>query len=356
MSLAARLKALLPGPVHRGLRRAAWAVCGGLRRRQNRRLDGRPHIHVLRETEHEGYYAFFEWLRQTRPEAAGLFRHTVVTDRDAGPFEGASLFLPWLQDPVFERDRTLFDRVSAIETRYASRGVPTVNPVRVLSNAIKSRALATMREAGVRTARFASIDPGAPFEDIAAEVGTPFIVRNDQGHGGYLRVVETPDDLAAIDWTQLAQPLAVEFIDTRGADGYFRKYRYLFAGDVGVARHLIISPSWNAHARDRVRGEAHVAEELAFVNTPNPHHETLNNLREALDLDYVAFDYSLLPDGELVVWEPNPYPVLWDSISAADGYLDYQRSHMDAVFSVVLLYYLQRARLPLPGRLGDESS
>ena len=91
-----------------------------------------------------------------------------------------------------------------------------------------------------------------------------------------------------------------------------------------------------------------MAEELAFVSAPNPYHDALDRVRRALELDYVAFDYSLLPDGELVVWEPNPYPVLWESGAEADGYLAYQKSHMDTVFSVVLDYYLRRARLPAP--------
>lgn len=348
--LSEHQKAYLPDSLRRPLRAAYWAAQGIARRAANRRLlrKGHAHIHVLRETEHQSNGAFYDWLARRHPDATDLFRISAATDRSLRPAAGASLFLPWLADPVRERDPALFRKAAALEQAYAERGVPIVNPVAAVSISIKSRALPRMREAGVRAARTLLIDRATPFETIAEAVGTSFIVRNDRGHGGFMRLVHTPDDLREVAWDQLSHPLALEFIDTRGADDLYRKYRLLFAGSSSIPRHLIITPSWSAHAEDRMRGGSYLDEEMAFLQSPNPFHDDLDRVRRALGLDYVAFDYSVLPDGELVVWEPNPYPVLWGRANEVNPEYDYQRPHMDAVFDLVFRFYLDRAGIDHP--------
>lgn len=306
---------------------------------------GTPHIHVLRETEHKGNGAFFDWLAVRHPDVHKLFRFSAATDRILQPWDGASLYIPWLQDPVRERDPILFEKASVLEAAYGARGIPVVNPVAVLSNAIKSRALPLMRQGGANTARTALVSAALSFDAIADAVGAPFILRNDQGHGGYIRLIHEPAELHEVRWDLLPNPLAVEFIDTRGPDGLYRKYRLLFTGGTSIARHLIITPSWSAHADDRLQGGAYLEEEMAFLTSPSPHHALLDNVRQALGLDYVAFDFSITPDGEPVVWEPNPYPVLWGRANEVNPEYNYQRPQMDAIFSNVLRFYLERARL-----------
>ena len=151
-------------------------------------------------------------------------------------------------------------------------------------------------------------------------------------------------DLERVAWNALPHPCAIEYIDTRCRDGHYRKYRYLVTGKTGIARHLVVADRWCVHARDRIRGDEQISEELAFTNSSNPFHDQLVAAREALELDFVAFDYSVDANGNLVVWEPNPYPCLWSSLNERDPYYEYQHRCIANVFEHVLSFCLERAK------------
>ena len=51
-------------------------------------------------------------------------------------------------------------------------------------------------------------------------------------------------------------------------------------------------------------------EELSTRACPVPDAAEFETAAAALDLDFVAFDYSLLADGKPIIWEANPYPFL----------------------------------------------
>jgi hypothetical protein len=59
-----------------------------------------------------------------------------------------------------------------------------------------------------------------------------------------------------------------------------------------------------------VLNESLIAEELEFLAAPCEQHELFDAARLALEFDIAAFDYSFDHDGELIVWEVNPYPDL----------------------------------------------
>lgn len=314
-------------------------------RARARRLRTR-HVHVVRESDRGYNWAFFRWLARRHPDDAARVRVSTVDEAERAPVGGAALLLPWVQDPVAERDAVLFERMQAIEERHRHAGARIVNPVASVSSAIKSRALATLRGCGLRAARTARVDRATPFAALADALGMPFLVRGDRGHGGTIARVATPDELARVPWETLAHPVALEFIDTRGRDGLYRKTRTFFTGSRGIVRHLVVSRSWCVHAADRVRTRAALEEELAHLARPDtPHHEDLDRARRALGLDVVAFDHSLDREGRLVVWEPNPFPTLWAPFNERDPYYAYQRERVDAVFEQLRRYVLGRAGL-----------
>lgn len=306
---------------------------------------GVRHVHVLRETHRPQNDDFFRWLHDKRPAAARLFRYSTPGAPLGARVGRAALLAPWLWDPVRERDARLYRRFRAVERRYEQAGVPIVNPVSRLSNAIKSNALAMLREAGFTAARSCTLSANCSFDALVAAVGLPFIVRNDHGSHGYVRLVRTREDFRRVDWSQLPHAVALEYLDTRSADGLYRKYRYLVTGDTGINRHLVIARDWCVHADDRLRRQAFVDEELAFVNAPNPFHQDLVRAARTLELDLVAFDYSVDRSGRLVIWEPNPYPGMWPKAYDDDRYYDYQRACVERVFAHMLSFYLRRASL-----------
>ncbi len=106
---------------------------------------------------------------------------------------------------------------------------------------------------------------------------------------------------------------ATQYVDSRdAADGRFRKYRVVFVDRKPYPYHLAIKDDWLVHyfssemSGDTVRQ----AEELRFLENPV---EALGErvmaavtaIGERLDLDYAGVDFSILPDGRVVVFEAN---------------------------------------------------
>ncbi|HUG93332.1 MAG TPA: hypothetical protein VML55_21005 [Planctomycetaceae bacterium] len=74
--------------------------------------------------------------------------------------------------------------------------------------------------------------------------------------------------------------------------------------------HLHVSADWQTRGTNCVYTEELCQEELAYLGGPDPNHARLQRARQALGLDFVAFDYSYDHEGRLVVWEANPFPLL----------------------------------------------
>lgn len=108
--------------------------------------------------------------------------------------------------------------------------------------------------------------------------------------------------------------LLTQFVDFCSADGLYRKYRVFFIGNTVVARHMLVSDDWNVHAADRTRFVAArsdlIAEEEAFLTSPDdmlggPVRIILSEIRRRIPLDFFGMDFSILPDGRLLLFEAN---------------------------------------------------
>ena len=108
--------------------------------------------------------------------------------------------------------------------------------------------------------------------------------------------------------------VATEFVDFVSPDGLYRKYRAFFIGPHIIFRHMLVSESWNVHAKDRARVMAErpslLKEEEALFERPNGAfppdvHETLEAVRKRMGLDYFGIDFGLLPDGRVLLFEAN---------------------------------------------------
>lgn len=138
------------------------------------------------------------------------------------------------------------------------------------------------------------------------------------------------------------------FIDVRSEDGNYRKYRYMVAGDRGAPRHLIVSAGWVVRADARRLDPPFIEEEIAYTRAKDSNHTALVAAARALDLDVVAFDYSYDRQHNLVLWEPNPFPLWWADLNRQSR-LDYQNDSIDILYGTLLTYYLERAALANPG-------
>jgi hypothetical protein len=105
-------------------------------------------------------------------------------------------------------------------------------------------------------------------------------------------------------------------------------------------------------AERRVDDAAARDEELAYTRSPDDaNREILVRGARALGLDVVAFDYARTPDGELVVFEPNPFATLWAHFNVDTRYA-YQRPCVERLYATLCAYWLERGGL-LPGAAAE---
>jgi len=298
------------------------------------------------------YAGFLDWLALNFPQARARFELTLLdSNRMANPSD-FRLLVPWLQDPIQHWSTRAYDRACAVTERFAARDIPVVNPPAALTGSAKSCTLATARSLGIRAGRTTSLSGVDDLDRAAAELGFPFIVRPDWGHGYQGVRLDSFEDIRAFRarlFSQTGKPVAIQFIDTSSADGLFRKYRYLTAGNRGVSVHLIVSAHWQVRGDNKIVNDNALAEELAFICAPNPHAGTFDRLRRALGLDLVAFDYGQDPDGNLVVWEANPYPHI--AFGADSVALRFRSLAVHRCYAAMACLYLARAGLDIPPAL-----
>ena len=141
----------------------------------------------------------------------------------------------------------------------------------------------------------------------------PVFIRSERRHSGS----HTPllHDRAAVDRAlatlavrgrRLSDLLIVEFCDTRGADGLYRKYAALRVGDEIIPRHLHAAPHWVVKSDARQLEDERVREEVEYV-TANPHARWLRQVFDLARIEFGRIDYGVWR-GEPQVWEINTNP------------------------------------------------
>jgi hypothetical protein len=101
-------------------------------------------------------------------------------------------------------------------------------------------------------------------------------------------------------------------LDTRSADGWFRKYRVMTIGGELYPLHLAVSAEWKVHYFSASMGDhpEHRAEEERFLGDMDaalgPRAvEALRAIDALLGLDYGGIDFAIDAQGRVVVFEAN---------------------------------------------------
>jgi hypothetical protein len=105
-----------------------------------------------------------------------------------------------------------------------------------------------------------------------------------------------------------ADLLVVEFCDTTGPDGLFRKYSAMRIGDAIIPRHLHVSREWVTKSQNSLASESVIREEVEYLEC-HPHERWLSQVFEAAQIEYGRVDYGIYR-GEPQVWEINMNPTL----------------------------------------------
>jgi tetratricopeptide (TPR) repeat protein len=166
-------------------------------------------------------------------------------------------------------------------------------------------------------------------EQIAdARLTWPLLIRPIGSHGGKgLIRVEGSDDLAQADLPRDRDLYVTAFRDYRSPDGAWRKYRMIFIDRRPYPYHAAISDNWLVHYETAAMLERpeRLAEELRFLEDPlgaigDKAMKAVEAIGRRLDLDYCGVDFSVLPDGSVLVFEANAtmlaHPEKSDSVLA----------------------------------------
>lgn len=142
----------------------------------------------------------------------------------------------------------------------------------------------------------------------------PILVRPVDSHGGRdLELVRTAAELARVRASQSGPVFVTGYVDYRSADSWFRKYRVIYVDRQPFPYHLAISQNWLVHYYTADM-EAHgwkLEEEKRFLEDPDAVFgragmQALRTIGARMDLDYCGIDFSVLPDGRILVFEANP--------------------------------------------------
>ena len=261
--------------------------------------------------------ALLPWLRgRGHPHVVTVFGADGVVSADAAhqmiEQTGGRVLINLICEPYGQR--LALDQVARFEL---ATGIAVVNSSQVVS--ATTRPLIARRLAGqarVRVPHCTYFEAGEVTlsEHIEAHGHRyPVLLRPPGRHGsaGMVRI-DDADALAGVA-AAVRSCTVTDFVDFRSADGLWRKYRLVYAGDRVFRRHVLIDSDWNlvGAARRFMRDRpALLEEEDAWLQARTTlegdsiEARVLRQFRH-LRLDFGATDCALLPGGELVVFEIN---------------------------------------------------
>ncbi len=204
--------------------------------------------------------------------------------------------------------------------------------------------------AATRRDKLAGLLAGIPYCVVPStvRVGThadlpapPFLLRPAGSHGG--AGVQRIGTQAQADGHVLDTAkswYATKFIDCRAADGFVRKYRIIFVAGVPYPYHLAISDKWLVHyfSADMPDHDWKLREEQQFLADWQSAigaqaTAAIHDIGKRLQLDYAGIDFSLLPDGTVLVFEANATMLVHPE--DADGPLAYKNSAFRIIIDAV---------------------
>jgi hypothetical protein len=149
----------------------------------------------------------------------------------------------------------------------------------------------------------------------------PLLARPLASHGGQgMVLIESREALSGLrsglqsglQSDEAGDMYLIAYEDYRSSDGYFRKYRMIFVDRQPYPYHLAISTLWMVHyvTADMQDHAWKLEEERCFLADPASvlgarGMAAIESIGKRLDLDYAGVDFSILPDGRVLVFEAN---------------------------------------------------
>ncbi len=172
----------------------------------------------------------------------------------------------------------------------------------------------------------------------AGGIQLPVIIRpiSTQGGSGVV-LAETPEQVAEAAKTKGDALYFIAYYNYPSADGYFRKYRTIYVDRQPFHYHLAISKKWLVHyfSAEMLAEPWKRDEEQIFLDTPEVALgaralAAVKAIGKRMNLDYCGMDYSVLPDGRIVVFEANATM----SVYLPDPQdFPYKQRHVNSIFA-----------------------
>ncbi|HUA18239.1 MAG TPA: tetratricopeptide repeat protein [Bryobacteraceae bacterium] len=226
---------------------------------------------------------------------------------------------------------------------------PVVNaPAAVLGTGRMANARRLAGLAGVIAPRVAQMSR----EKLAQAAGLtfPLLLRAPGFHNGrhFVKLESAAELPGAIESLPGNELTAIQFLDARGRDGNFRKYRVMMIAGELYPLHLAISHDWKIHyvTADMADNAQHRAEEARFLeNMPEVvgarAMAALRSIQETLALDYAGIDFGLSPAGDVLLFEANATMVIVPP--GADERWSYRRNAVECATDAVRRMLLEKA-------------
>lgn len=187
---------------------------------------------------------------------------------------------------------------------------------------------------------------GRSMTEVLDDGDFPVIVRPVDSHAG--KGLEKLEDTAAIA-SYLSGMANEEFyvsryVDYRGADGLFRKYRIVLIEGRPFVCHMGISEHWmihylNAGMAESAEKRAEEAKFMADFDTDFAvrHAEAFREINERIGLDYLGIDCAETRDGKLLIFEVDSCMIVHaiDSVDIFQYKLPQMRKVFDAFYRML---------------------
>lgn len=165
-------------------------------------------------------------------------------------------------------------------------------------------------------------------EMIGQGLRWPLVLRPVGSHGGK-GLVRAMGQMDVLRWLSRPEVSAatsfylMPFVDYRGADGLYAKYRVAMIGGRPFASHMAQSTDWMVHylSSEMDQYEDRRIEEAMWMagfdtTFARRHAKALTAIQKRLGLDYYALDCAEAPDGRLLIFEVDTAMIIHDMDSA----------------------------------------
>ncbi len=178
----------------------------------------------------------------------------------------------------------------------------------------------------------------------------PLLLRSPGFHTGrYFSYVPYAEALGpALSQLPGDEQMVIQYLDARGIDGKFRKYRAMIVDGHLYPMHLAVASDWKVHyfSSDMADHPEYRAEEAAFLEDMprvlGPRATAgLEQIRQTLGLDYGGIDFAVSASGDVLLFEANATMVL--NPPEPDERWNYRRAAVSRIQDAVRHMLLARA-------------